>query len=260
MDGHGVLTLHTCVRQRCILGHRDIQTVGWTERQAAPQHQHTSSITSFIHMLRGTLVECAMHRAIHPTHAGRNAFDGYTPSNPEGKRLDFGGPDFLQLEEGGLAAVGHAAFVLVAGGLGERLGYKGKLCAGNNRPALYCLLCCCPWRLWRIVGLRADCPLYEPAAPCLHAGIKVALPAESASGRCFLQLYIEMILALQVCPVLFESPALACLLQPLPSCALSVGSSACKASVTTDNVSWRSAGCVWCVSTRCAAAPGHHDK
>jgi hypothetical protein len=30
------------------------------------------------------------------------------------------------------------------------------------------------------------------------AGIKVALPAESASGRCFLQLYIETILALQV--------------------------------------------------------------
>jgi hypothetical protein len=62
-----------------------------------------------------------------PWHAGRNAFDGYTPSNPEGKRLDFGAPDFLQLEEGGLQAVGHAAFVLVAGGLGERLGYKGEL-------------------------------------------------------------------------------------------------------------------------------------
>jgi hypothetical protein len=31
-----------------------------------------------------------------------------------------------------------------------------------------------------------------------HAGIKVALPCESASGRCFLQLYIESILALQV--------------------------------------------------------------
>jgi hypothetical protein len=30
------------------------------------------------------------------------------------------------------------------------------------------------------------------------AGIKVALPAEYASGRCFLQLYIEYILAFQV--------------------------------------------------------------
>lgn len=83
-----------------------------------------------------------MHRATHPTHAGRNAFDGYAPSNPEGKRLDFGGPDFLQLEEGGLAAVGHAAFVLVAGGLGERLGYKGELGARNGRPAFYCCARC----------------------------------------------------------------------------------------------------------------------
>jgi UDP-sugar pyrophosphorylase len=47
---------------------------------------------------------------------------------------------------------GEAGYVLVAGGLGERLGYSG---------------------------------------------IKVALPAESASGICFLQLYIEYILALQ---------------------------------------------------------------
>jgi hypothetical protein len=37
------------------------------------------------------------------------------------------------------------------------------------------------------------------ATPILtHTGIKVALPCESASGRCFLQLYIETILALQV--------------------------------------------------------------
>lgn len=52
-------------------------------------------------------------------------FDGFTPSNPEGERLDFGSGAFLKLEEGGLAAAAHAAFVLVAGGLGERLGYKG---------------------------------------------------------------------------------------------------------------------------------------
>lgn len=62
--------------------------------------------------------------------AGRNAFDGFVPSNPEGVRLDFGSPQFLKLEQGGMAAVGHAAFVLVAGGLGERLGYKGEGTAG----------------------------------------------------------------------------------------------------------------------------------
>jgi UDP-sugar pyrophosphorylase len=52
----------------------------------------------------------------------------------------------------GVAQAAGAAFVLVAGGLGERLGYSG---------------------------------------------IKVALPTESATGTCYLQLYCESILALQ---------------------------------------------------------------
>ena len=52
----------------------------------------------------------------------------------------------------GAQAATKAAFVLVAGGLGERLGYSG---------------------------------------------IKLALPAETATGACFLQVYVESILALQ---------------------------------------------------------------
>lgn len=58
----------------------------------------------------------------------------------------------MELESEGIRAAGETAFVLVAGGLGERLGYSG---------------------------------------------IKLALPVESASGACFLQLYIDSILALQ---------------------------------------------------------------
>lgn len=61
-------------------------------------------------------------------------------------------PSFLNPT--GLAAAADTAFVLVAGGLGERLGYSG---------------------------------------------IKLALPVESATGGCYLKLYIESILALQVC-------------------------------------------------------------
>ncbi|XP_073116957.1 UDP-sugar pyrophosphorylase [Elaeis guineensis] len=56
------------------------------------------------------------------------------------------------LEDAGVREVHKAAFVLVAGGLGERLGYKG---------------------------------------------IKLALPSEITTGRCFLEHYIESILALQ---------------------------------------------------------------
>lgn len=68
-----------------------------------------------------------MAQSICFIYAGRNAFDGYTPSVPEGERLDFGSGRFLQLEGQGLEAAGKAAFVLVAGGLGERLGYQGAV-------------------------------------------------------------------------------------------------------------------------------------
>lgn len=59
----------------------------------------------------------------HPP--GRNPFDGYTPKVPHGEKLDFCSDEFLGLEEQGLREVAGAAFVLVAGGLGERLGYSG---------------------------------------------------------------------------------------------------------------------------------------
>ncbi|KAK2974555.1 hypothetical protein RJ640_009777 [Escallonia rubra] len=84
--------------------------------------------------------------------AGKNPFDGFTPSVPSGEVLSYGEDNFIQFEETGVRQAQDAAFVLVAGGLGERLGYNG---------------------------------------------IKVALPVESTTGTCFLQHYIESILALQ---------------------------------------------------------------
>ncbi|KAF3447050.1 hypothetical protein FNV43_RR12230 [Rhamnella rubrinervis] len=84
--------------------------------------------------------------------AGRNPFDGFTPSVPTGEVLTFGDENFINFEEAGIREAQKAAFVLVAGGLGERLGYNG---------------------------------------------IKVALPRETTTGTCFLQHYIESILALQ---------------------------------------------------------------
>ncbi|BAF20396.1 uDP-sugar pyrophosphorylase [Oryza sativa Japonica Group] len=84
--------------------------------------------------------------------AGKNPYDGFSPSVPSGEVLTFGDDNFVSLEEAGVKEARHAAFVLVAGGLGERLGYKG---------------------------------------------IKVALPRETTTGKCFLQHYIESILALQ---------------------------------------------------------------
>lgn len=44
---------------------------------------------------------------------------------PSGEVLKFGDDDFIQYEEVGVKEARKAAFVLVAGGLGERLGYNG---------------------------------------------------------------------------------------------------------------------------------------
>ncbi|AQK66785.1 UDP-sugar pyrophosphorylase [Zea mays] len=84
--------------------------------------------------------------------AGKNPYDGFTPSVPSGEILNFGDDNFVSLEAAGIKEAHNAAFVLVAGGLGERLGYKG---------------------------------------------IKVALPRETTTGKCFIQHYIESILVLQ---------------------------------------------------------------
>lgn len=57
--------------------------------------------------------------------AGNNPFDGFTPSVPTGETLTFGDENFIKFEETGVREARRAAFVLVAGGLGERLGYNG---------------------------------------------------------------------------------------------------------------------------------------
>ncbi|XP_042408018.1 UDP-sugar pyrophosphorylase-like [Zingiber officinale] len=91
-------------------------------------------------------------RLLADSKVGKNPYDGFTPSVPSGQVLTFGDADFIRLEEAGIKEARKSAFVLVAGGLGERLGYKG---------------------------------------------IKLALPIETTTGRCFMQHYVESILALQ---------------------------------------------------------------
>ena len=84
----------------------------------------------------------------------RSPFDGMTPSVPDTTRLPFASAEFFANELAGYTACanGQVAFVLVAGGLGERLGFKSN--------------------------------------------IKVALPSETTSETCFLDLYAKHILAL----------------------------------------------------------------
>lgn len=56
---------------------------------------------------------------------GNNPYDGYTPEQPDIVDLSAFGDAYASAESAGLAAFARTAVVLVAGGLGERLGYHG---------------------------------------------------------------------------------------------------------------------------------------
>eukprot|EP00500_Bicosoecida_sp_ms1_P004104 CAMPEP_0203808568 /NCGR_PEP_ID=MMETSP0115-20131106/1694_1 /ASSEMBLY_ACC=CAM_ASM_000227 /TAXON_ID=33651 /ORGANISM="Bicosoecid sp, Strain ms1" /LENGTH=621 /DNA_ID=CAMNT_0050717259 /DNA_START=128 /DNA_END=1993 /DNA_ORIENTATION=+ len=64
-------------------------------------------------------------RLLAESAAEVNPFDGWVPEVPEGFALDYASPQFDEAEATGLATFRDCAFVLVAGGLGERLGYSG---------------------------------------------------------------------------------------------------------------------------------------
>ena len=89
---------------------------------------------------------------LEKSKAGVNPLDGWTPSIPAGETFTLGTPEFLSTESLGLKHAGKVGFVLVAGGLGERLGY---------------------------------------------GDIKIGLPTELATETCYIQFYIETILAFQ---------------------------------------------------------------
>lgn len=78
---------------------------------------------------------------------GDNAFEGLFASVPEGETLRWGEADYQSAEEAGLDSIASngIGFVLVAGGLGERLGYDGiklelpvESLTGTSFLELYC--------------------------------------------------------------------------------------------------------------------------
>jgi len=64
-------------------------------------------------------------RLLLASERGENPFAGWTLSIPEGERLSWGDSRYQQLETRGHEEFRSTVFVLVAGGLGERLGYSG---------------------------------------------------------------------------------------------------------------------------------------
>ncbi|KAJ1380066.1 nucleotide-diphospho-sugar transferase, partial [Ochromonadaceae sp. CCMP2298] len=76
---------------------------------------------------------------------GDNPFEGWTPKVPEGVRLDPATEECWSYEQAGIPHIGKCGFVLVAGGLGERLGYNGikvalpsQTVTGASYLELYC--------------------------------------------------------------------------------------------------------------------------
>lgn len=59
------------------------------------------------------------------SRAGENPFDGWTPSVPTGSSVSPFTKEYERYEALGIPFLGKCGFVLVAGGLGERLGYHG---------------------------------------------------------------------------------------------------------------------------------------
>lgn len=78
--------------------------------------QGRAGLTAYVAHARELLADSA---------AGKNPFEGYKVEVPEGEVMDIGSEKFRDDEKLGLANIQNAAFVLVAGGLGERLGFDG---------------------------------------------------------------------------------------------------------------------------------------
>lgn len=80
-------------------------------------------------------------RLLEASKLGSDPFEGLVPHVPQGETLDFFSEDYRALERLGVRAAGRTAFVLVAGGLGERLGYSGiKLALPQERALGDCFL------------------------------------------------------------------------------------------------------------------------
>jgi hypothetical protein len=61
---------------------------------------------------------------LEDSRLGINPLAGWIPSVPDGQTLEVGSDAFHQMEALGMPELGATGFVLVAGGLGERLGYS----------------------------------------------------------------------------------------------------------------------------------------
>lgn len=96
----------------------------------------TGGLGGYVQRARALLADAAK---------GVNPLDGWTPEVPQGRVLEPGSDEHLRLEKVGVEEISGCCFVVVAGGLGERLGYSGiklqlptDLATGTQYIELYC--------------------------------------------------------------------------------------------------------------------------
>jgi UDP-sugar pyrophosphorylase len=78
-------------------------------------------------------------KLLDASRQGINPLEGWVPSVPKGETFELGTPEYEETEAIGMKELGTVGFVLVAGGLGERLGYSGGIKVGRRMCcALHC--------------------------------------------------------------------------------------------------------------------------
>ena len=105
---------------------------GWSAEQEEDQSRLDRQVLALHKSLPGGGLPGYIGRArelLRASREGTARLAGYAPSVPSGHALELGSDAFLGYEAEGAAAARGLGLVLVAGGLGERLGYSGaKLC------------------------------------------------------------------------------------------------------------------------------------
>ena len=114
---------------------QDALFAGWNPELEADLDEKRAMMAQLLHLdatCPGGGIAAYLQRArelLAASAAGANPLEGWAPAVPTGRALDPEAPngvsEICELEALGLPEVGRCCFVLVAGGLGERLGYSG---------------------------------------------------------------------------------------------------------------------------------------
>ena len=99
----------------------------YTKRSQQEQEDFAEQVIHLEKVTPGGLKDYVMRarKFLNDSKNDVNPFDNYKPEVPNGVELHLGDSLLDEMEELGLAELEKVGFVLIAGGLGERLGYSG---------------------------------------------------------------------------------------------------------------------------------------